>query len=183
MKKILLTLLAASFVLFVFSCATNTIPEVPEFVSQPPISDDVLYGVGYGKQTKPSLSITVAKTNARADIARQIKTTIQASVTDYAQEAGVDDNTQVISFVESVTREITDQKLTGAKQIKMEKSKDGGYWVLMQYNKEEVKEMVAEAFKRNEDAAFAEFKAAQALEKLDYQLNNNPTISQPNRGQ
>ncbi len=182
MKKILLTLLAVTFVMFSFSCATSS-PDLPDFVSQPPISDDVLYGVGYGNQTKPSLSITVAKTNARADIARQIKTTIQASVTDYAQEAGVDDNTQVISFVESVTREITDQKLSGAKQIKMEQDKDGGYWVLMEYDKNAAKEAVAEAFKRNEDAAFAEFKAAQAIEKLDYQLKNNPTVSQPNRGQ
>ena len=74
----------------------------------PPLADDVIYGVGYGNQSKVALSKTVAETNARADIARQIETTIQASVTDYAQEAGVDDNTQVISFVESVTREITD---------------------------------------------------------------------------
>jgi hypothetical protein len=29
-------------------------------------------------------------------------------------------------------------------------------------------------FQRNEDAAFAEFKAQQALEKLDSEIDNNP---------
>ncbi len=178
MKRLILTVIAVVSVLLLFSCGSGS-SDLPDFVMEPPISDDAFYGVGYGKQAKESLSITVAKTNARADIARQISTTIQASVTDYAQEAGVDDNTQVISFVESVTREITDQKLSGAKQIQMERDKDGGFWVLMQYDKAAMIEMVSESFQRNEDAAFAEFKAAQAIEKLDYQLQNNPTVSEP----
>ena len=180
MKRLVLTVLVILSVLLVFSCGSNN-SGLPDFVMNPPTADDVFYGVGYGNQTNDNLSITVAKTNARADIARQINTVIQASVTDYAQEAGVDDNTQVISFVESVTREITDQKLSGAKQIQMEKDKDGGFWVLMEYDTAAMKEMVTEAFQRNEDAAFAEFKAAQAIEKLDYQLENNPTVSEPVR--
>ena len=59
---------------------------------------------------------------------------------------------------------------------------DGGVWVLMVYGKEALVdsfEEVAKEFERNEDAAFAEFKAGQALEKLDYQLANNPTVSKP----
>ena len=51
----------------------------------------------------------------------------------------------------------------------------------MQLDKADLKAAAEEAFVRNEDAAFAEFKAAQALEKLDYQLENNPTVSQPVR--
>ena len=166
-------------VLLVFSCATDKVSGLPDFVLTPPMADDVIYGVGYGNQSKLSLSKTVAETNARADIARQIETTIQASVTDYAQEAGVDDNTQLISFVETVTREITDTKLSGAKPVKFEQDDEGGVWVLMQLDKGEMVAAAEEAFQRNEDAAFAEFKAAQALDRLDYQLENNPTVSEP----
>ncbi len=179
MKRLVFTVLVILSVLLVFSCSSEKVSGVPDFVLNPPVADDVIYGVGYGNQSKLSLSKTVAETNARADIARQIETTIQASVTDYAQEAGVDDNTQVISFVESVTREITDTKLSGAKPVKFEQDDDGGIWVLMQLDKSELKAAAEEAFVRNEDAAFAEFKAAQALEKLDYQLKNNPTVSEP----
>ncbi len=179
MKKIRIIVLAVLAALLVFSCASNKVAGVPDFVLNPPMADDVIYGVGYGNQSKLSLSKTVAETNARADIARQIETTIQASVTDYAQEAGVDDNTQLISFVESITREITDKKLSGAKPVRFEQDDDGGIWVLMQLDKAEMVAAASEAFQRNEDAAFAEFKAAQALEKLDYQLQNNPTVSEP----
>ena len=179
MKRLIFTVLVIVSVLMVFSCGSSKVAGVPDFVLNPPIADDVIYGVGYGHQSKLSLSKTVAETNARADIARQIETTIQASVTDYAQEAGVDDNTQVISFVESVTREITDKKLSGAKPVKFEQDNEGGIWVLMQLDKAEMVMAAKEAFVRNEDAAFAEFKAASALEKLDYQLKNNPTVSEP----
>ena len=179
MKRISMVLLVLLSVLLVFSCASEKVSDLPDFVLNPPVADDVIYGVGYGKQSKFSLSLTVAETNARADIARQIETTIQASVTDYAQEAGVDDNTQVINFVETITREITDKKLSGATPVSREQDNEGGVWVLMQLDKAEMVLAAEEAFKRNEDAAFAEFKAAQAIEKLDYQLQNNPTVSEP----
>ena len=39
------------------------------------------------------------------------------------------------------------------------------------------RDQTAEAFQRNEDAAFAEFQAAQALEYLDSQLENSPPQS------
>lgn len=179
MKRVLLIVLMVVSVLLVVSCASEKVSDLPDFVLNPPMADDVIYGVGYGHQSKFSLSLTVAETNARADIARQIETVIQASVTDYAQEAGVDDNTQVISFVETVTREITDQKLSGAKPVSREQDSDGGVWVLMQLDKAQMVLAAEEAFVRNEDAAFANFKAEQALAKLDYQLNNNPTVSEP----
>ena len=181
MKRLILIALTLAAVMLVFSCASQRVSGVPDFVLNPPMADDVIYGVGYGNQSKLSLSKTVAETNARADIARQIETTIQASVTDYAQEAGVDDNAQLISFVESVTREITDTKLSGAKPVKFEQDDDGGIWVLMQLDKAEMVAAAEKAFVRNEDAAFAEFKASQAIDKLDYQLENNPTVSEPVR--
>ena len=190
MKKITIALLIVMVSLFAVSCASAPDPKVvepqksnlPDFVLNPPMATDAIYGVGYAKQSTFALSLKVAETNARADIAAQIETTIQAAITAYTQEAGVDDNTQVINFVESVTRQITDTTLSGATPQQRAPMDDGGVWVLMVYNKNalvESFEEIAEEFERSEDAAFAEFKAASALEKLDYQLANNPTQSKP----
>ena len=189
MKKITIVLLVVMVALFVMSCASAPAKVVepkksnlPDFVLNPPMATDAIYGVGYAKQSTMALSIKVAETNARADIASQIETTIQEAITAYAQEAGVDDNTQLISFVETITRQITDTTLSGATPQSRSPMDDGGVWVLMVYGKEALIdsfEDVAKEFERNEDAAFAEFKAAQALEKLDYQLTNNPTVSSP----
>lgn len=189
MKKITIALLVVMVALLAVSCASAPPAPVepkksnlPDFVLNPPMATDAIYGVGYAKQSTTALSIKVAETNARADIASQIETTIQEAITAYAQEAGVDENTQLISFVETITRQITDTTLSGATPKSRVPMDDGGVWVLMVYSKNALIdsfEEVAAGFERNEDAAFAEFKAAQALEKLDYQLANNPTVSKP----
>ena len=195
MKKLSITVLVVMIALFAISCASAPPPppppapqvepsksNLPDFVLNPPMATDAIYGVGYAKQSSMALSIKVAETNARADIASQIETTIQEAITAYAQEAGVDDNTQLISFVETITRQITDTTLSGATPQSRAPMEDGGVWVLMVYSKDSLVnsfEDVAKEFERNEDAAFAEFKAAQAIEKLDYQLANNPTVSEP----
>lgn len=193
MKKIIFALLIVMVAAFAISCASAPAPaaqmepaksNLPDYVLNPPIATDAIYGVGYAKQSTMALSIKVAETNARADIASQIETTIQEAITAYAQEAGVDDNTQLISFVETITRQITDTTLSGATPMGRNPMEDGGVWVLMVYGKDALVdsfEEVAEGFERNEDAAFAEFKAAQAIEKLDYQLANNPTVSTPTK--
>ena len=192
MKKIIIALLVVMVALFAVSCASDPTPEavepektgLPDFVLNPPMATDAIYGVGFAKQSSMALSIKVAETNARADIASQIETTIQEAITAYAQEAGVDENTQLISFVETITRQITDTTLSGATPKSRVPMDDGGVWVLMVYSKNALIdsfEEVAAGFERNEDAAFAEFKAAQAIEKLDYQLANNPTVSTPQK--
>ncbi len=199
MKRAAIILMILVVGLFVVSCASKPEPApapapsngaedkdsgLPDFVLNPPMATDAIYGVGYAKQSTMPMSIKVAETNARADIANQIETTIQAAVTSYAQESGVDDNTQTIKFAETITRQITDTTLSGAIVKSRVPMKDGGVWVLMVYSKDALKqsfEETAKKFERNEDAAFAEFKADQALQKLDYQLQNNPTQSTPQK--
>ncbi len=58
-------------------------------------------------------------------------------------------------------------------------AKDGTIYALVEYKISNFREDAAEVFKRNEEAAFSEFKAAQALEKLNFELKNNPTKSEP----
>ena len=195
MKKLTIALLIVVVAFFAISCASAPKPaaqvepkksNLPDFVLNPSIATDAIYGVGYAKQSSQSLSIKVAKMNARADIASQIETTIQEAITSYAQEAGEGENTQLINFVETITRQITDQTLNGAASKRLQPMEDGGVWVLMVYGKEALKdsfEEVAKEFERNDAAAFAEFKASQAIDKLDYQLANNPTVSEPNKGE
>lgn len=180
MKKLIPMVLIVLAVFTMFGCASKEVKTgLPDFVLNPPTADDAFYGVGYGKQSTFQLSKTISMTNARADIARQIETSIQAAVVSYAQEAGVDDNTQTISFAESITREITNTRLSGATPERFEQDDDGGVWVLMSYPRNSLMEAAEELFARNEDAAFAEFKAAQAMEMLDAQLNSNPPSSEP----
>ncbi len=195
MKKSILLITVVIAAALLFSCAggkesaeqdkggekTDT-SNLPDFVLNPPVATDAIYGVGYAKQSTLPLSIKVAEANARADIANQIDAQIKSAVTSYAQEAGVGDDTQVIEFAETITRQVTDTTLSGSITQQRAPMEDGGVWILMVYNKESMLgsfEDAAKSFERNESAAFAEFKAADALKQLEHETENNPTKSQP----
>lgn len=148
--------------------------EIPEFYLNPPMAEDAIYGVGSAKMSTLDNSRRMALSRARNDIAFQMRAVIESSIVDYAQEAGVDGNNQVISFVENVSRQVTETTLQGARTEEVAMGSDGTVYALVSYPRNGFEEAAQEAFSRNEDAAFAEFKADQALEYLDSQLENNP---------
>lgn len=195
MKKLIFIAVAAVMLLSLFACpsAPPVAPppppmepqqqeNIPDFVLNPPIAEDAFYGVGYGKKADLSRSLAAAKNSARVDISMQVEVQIQAAITDYYQEAGAEDNSQMIHFYESVSRSITDTKLAGSRVKKQQPMSDGGVWVLIEYSLNQFRDDFVDAvdeFTRNDDAAFAEFKAEEALRFLDEKLNNSPTTSVP----
>ena len=75
----------------------------------------------------------------------------------------------IIRQMEDVSRQITNANLSGARPIKRWEAPDGTWWFLVELKKTDAKNTVASIL-RNEEAAFAQFKAQQALEMLDKQL-------------
>lgn len=182
-KKIIFTMITLLLVgVVAFAGGKKESKDLPEFVLNPPVSEDAIYGVGYAKTAQLAQSLNIAKTRARADIARQIETQIQSVMTDYFQEAGIAQNSQTIQFVESITREITETRLYNSSVRQQYPTKDGGVWVLVSYAKKDAVKAFEEAanqFVRSEDAAFAEFKAREASAMLDKIISEKPTKSEP----
>jgi len=184
MKKTIILLSVISILLAgLLSCAgtpEEKLPsDVPKFYLNPPQADDAIYGVGSARMSKLDTSRKMAVARAREDIAFQVNAVIKAAITDYAQEAGVDGGNQVISFVETISKQITNTRLKGAKTEDVYVSKDGTVFALVVYPVGEFLGDAENEFVRNEDAAFAEFKAAEAAKRLEYELNNNPPTSNP----
>jgi len=148
--------------------------DLPSWYLNPPRAEDAIYGVGSAKMSSLDTSRRMAASRAREDIAFQMNAAIEAAIVDYAQEAGVDDNTQVVSFVENISRQVSEVTLSGANPENVAQGSDGTIYALVSYSKNGFTEAASEAFQRNEDAAFAEFKAEQALDALDQQLEDNP---------
>lgn len=147
---------------------------LPEFYLNPPQADDAIYGVGSAKMSRLDTSRRMAISRAREDIAFQMRAAIEASITDYAQESGADGESQVVEFVETVSRQTTDTTLQNTRTEEVEQGDDGTVYALVTFPTSEFKDAASEAFQRNEDAAFAEFKADQALEGLDKQMEDQP---------
>lgn len=152
---------------------------VPDFVLNPPKATDAIYGIGFGTpKSNLQQAIDEAALNAQNDIARQLEIQIDSSMTQYFQEAGVDGNKQTIEFTENIKRGIVSKMLKGATREQMEIMDDNGVWALYVWSTNALSQAfteVVQEFQRNEDAAFAEFKADEALKLLDHQIQNKPT--------
>ncbi|MDC7241916.1 MAG: LPP20 family lipoprotein [Spirochaetales bacterium] len=151
--------------------------DLPDWFLNPPVSDEVIYGLGMAKMSSDSLSRDTAIARARRDVATQVSTRVQSMMTDYAQEAGAEGNTQTINFVESITKQVADVEIKGSITEKVYAAVDGNWFAMVSYEKSNMAEEVADIFSRNEDAAFAEFKADQALEMLEASIANDPLKS------
>ena len=162
--------------LLMFGCATGGVDtsDIPDFYLNPPAAEDAIYGVGDAKMSTLSLSRTMALSRARDDIARQVEVLVKNAITDYAQEAGEGDNKQTIEFIETVSRQLVEVTLKGLKTKEVAVGKDGTVYALVEYPINTLLDAANETFARNEASAFAEFKADQALQKMNSELQNNP---------
>lgn len=178
-------LIAVAAALILASCSTaapaaSAPPErrdLPDFFLSPPAPEDQFVGLGMAKLADDNLSRTAALARARADIAAQVVVSVESMLTDYAQESGADGNTQTLTFVERVAKEVADIELQGAITKEQYPANDGTWYVMVFFPKASMIEEVGNVFSRNEDAAFAEFKAQQALDRLNAEIENNPPRS------
>ena len=178
MKVTLSLLLATLLVVFALvGCATSSpydVDDIPEFYLNPPMAEDAIYGVGDARMSSLSMSRTMAFSRARDDVARQVEVMVKNAITDYAQEAGEGDSDQVVTFAETVSRQLVEVTLRGVKQAKVHVGEDGTVYALVEYPMNSFLQEAGATFERNEAAAFAEFKASKALEQLNSELENNP---------
>lgn len=184
MKKARIFILIVSIACFAAACksapkSTTAGPtDTPEWLNDLP-PDGVLWGIGTAKQTSSSMSMTAAEARARVSVARQLSTKVQAMFVDYNLDAGNVGRQANTSLQEDVSRQITNIDLTGARPIKRWQSKDGTWWYLVEMNKSDIMSQVANIM-GNEEAAFAEFKAKQALDILDSHLSKKEKPLQVN---
>jgi hypothetical protein len=185
MKKICSILLVLSLLFMAAACAskpatsTTTGPTTtPEWLNDFP-PEDVLWGIGTAKQSSAQMSMTTAEARARVAIARQLSTKVQAMFTDYNLDAGNVDNQANASMQEDVSRQVTNMDVSGARPVKRWEAPDGTWWYLVEFKKSDARSSVASIL-GNEEAAFAQFKAQQALQMLDAQLAKNEKPVQVN---
>ena len=180
MKKIFPLILGLLVIFFIFDCKSNPSelemdPNIPDFVANPPVSDTYLYGMGSARFTNSSSqSLQAADARARADLATKLNTEVQQMIIDYSRIAGTEINqTAVLSFYESISRQLTQANLRGVELEKRERTKDGTYWSLVRISKADAAQVTAEIIE-SETSRYAEFKAMEALKMMEAQLNKKP---------
>jgi len=151
---------------------------MPEWVNNLPKSDTTFFAVGYGSKSSKAISKTVAGQDARDQIARWVGTSVKNALTNYTNESGSEKNIQTLTYFESISKQVADQTLVGVEDDKVWVDDKGAVYVLASFPKANVGkgfEEVVQKFERNEAAAFADFKAKEALSFLDKETSSGVT--------
>ncbi|MDR2364080.1 MAG: hypothetical protein LBD65_06660 [Spirochaetaceae bacterium] len=138
---------------------------IPEWINDFP-PDDVLWGIGSSKSSIDTLAMETAELRARQDISRQLTVITDGLIETFAQEAGSTDTQAALEYKQSVGRGLTSANLTGAVPVKRWRSPDGTWWYQIQMSKADAAK-VASGIVENEASLYAQFKAQNALQKMD----------------
>ena len=183
MKKAFLSAAAAAALLAFIGCSSSpsttgmatsideTIGGVPAWVVNMSLKSDAAhYEVGYGKGASRATAQKKAEADARNKIAMWLEADVYTVLQTYTQEAGIGDEIEVIEFMEEVSRQTAEASLSGAAIESVYVDWDGGVYVLMSYGMDALAENLqsrVDSYVRNESAAFAEFKAREAMRYLE----------------
>ena len=173
MKKFSLILLVLVIGFALAGCASKpsvgSASDVPPWLNDLP-PDDVIWGIGQAKQSSVSMSMTIAESRARAAIARELQTKVQQMIEDYNMDAGNVKNQANASMQQNIMRQVINIDVSGARIIQRWQGKDGMWWFLAEMKRADAKKQM-ESILGNEEAAYSQFKAQEALKMLDAQLD------------
>jgi len=133
-----------------------------------------IWGVGHAKLENSRLALEAATAMAQRDAAGQISREVKTSLNDWAEEAGLANNARSLMKIDNVAKNLIDMNLSNATVTKRGQSTDGTWYIRVSVEKGAAIRQVNQTVV-NEMADFADFKADQALRRLEYQLNNSQT--------
>ncbi|GHB79159.1 hypothetical protein GCM10008107_30830 [Psychrosphaera saromensis] len=157
---------------------------IPDWVLSPSVED----GIAAAACVSASGSMTTDKAQAtalsRVDLAQQIGTRVQSLDKTYQERIDVDGQAQVGSTFTSVSKQLTEQSLTGSRVIKTSYANFDGknqLCVLTALGSSSTKELFASILKDSqrpvtpdqERVLYQEFKAYKAQDELDAELMKN----------
>lgn len=158
-------------IIFLIGCASS----IPDWYLNPPMSDNVFYGVGDANRAQMALSKKVATARARDEVANAIEVKVSTMLKDFMQSSGIGEDASALEFNESVSKHVAQVSMKGCVVSKTHVAKDGTMYVLVEYSagtaRDEAINKAKEEIKKRE-ALYNEFKARQGFEALEKELNS-----------
>lgn len=96
-------------------------PDYPQWIFLPPEEEGYLYGVGSDSQ------LDLAKAKSLVSVGQQFDTRVRSVLVEKSVSGGSKEETSTVS---SISEQVTDQALTGAKYFDQYIDDDGQHWVL-----------------------------------------------------
>jgi hypothetical protein len=186
-----LVAIVSATVLMLASCSSEEVkeaaadcvfPDAPSAAAPGWICDEPVEGIGVsavGVAEKSaaghSFMKSMAATDARVQLAQQMKVHVQNMVKQYAETTGAADTETVDKVNTSVTKQITDESLIGTKIYKTRTSPNGTLYVLLGMDPNATVTATENALKtsmQNDRALWQQFKAQQGQDELAAAIAN-----------
>ena len=144
-------------------------PNVPDFVLNPPVQEDAIFGIGSARLSSINQALIIAEERARQSLAFQLQANVQAMLIDYTRAAKMERTPTSLEFAETIGRQVSTITLSGALPVRRQRTPDGTFWVLVSYRKADAAKILAGIIEQ-EASRYAEFKALDAHKMMDQQL-------------
>jgi hypothetical protein len=143
----------------------------PLWVCDAPVEGMSVGAVGSAAKSDAGVSFMkqMAATDARVNLAQQMKVQVQNMIKQYAETTGTGTKETVDRVNTAVTKQITDQTLQGTKIFRSIQAPDGTMFVLVGLDEASVQKLTEAAVKtsmNNDQAAWQQFKASKGQDEL-----------------
>lgn len=146
----------------------------PEWFLSPPKSADAIYAIGIAQKATMQLSMEIATSSARDEIARVVGVKVQNMTKNFMEQAGVNEESIYTEFSQVVSKQIADQSLSGSQRDKMfidNTTKPHTVYVLVKLNLADMSGAIDELVKK-QAAAYATLRANKGFEDLANELKS-----------
>lgn len=185
MRKFIYVLLSSAFAIGIAGCSSapakvekvaecvfpNTREAAPGWVCDQPVEGMPVAAVGSAAKSDAGISFMkqMAATDARVQLAQNMKVQVQNMIKQYAETTGAGSKETVDRVNTSVTKQITDQSLAGTKIFRSITGPDGTLYVLVGLDEAGTQKLTESAIKTsmgNDQAAWQQFKAQKGQDEL-----------------
>ena len=148
----------------------------PGWICDEPVEGISVSAVGSAQKSKAGHSMMkqMAAADARVQLAQNVRTQVSNMIKQYAETTGAADSETVDQVNTSVTKQITNETLSGTRILKSTTGPDGALYVLVGLDEESAQQITEAAIKtsmNNDKAAWQQFRAQKGQEELAAEIS------------
>ena len=149
----------------------NSSATAPGWICDEPVAGIAVSAVGRAEKTNAGVAFQrqMAATDARVQLAQAMRVQVQNMIKQYVETTGAANAETVDRVNTSVSKQITNEMLTGTKILKSIQGPDGTIYMLVGLDPEAAQKLAEAAIKtsmNNERAAWQQFRAKKGQEEL-----------------
>lgn len=149
----------------------NSSTPAPGWICDEPVPGVAVSAVGRAEKTNAGVAFQrqMAATDARVQLAQAMRVQVQNMIKQYVETTGAANSETVDRVNTSVSKQITNEMLTGTKILKSTTGPDGTVYMLVGLDEQAAQKLAETAIKtsmNNERAAWQQFRAKKGQEEL-----------------